>query len=544
MAGWSKETAATIAAHCKDFNNTNYAAEIQKRGGYFAYIDSLGGVFLERHHNAGKAETVEDFRHAVDYVAGLMAIWGFDYNSGSNYYRWKDGGPDRFYLTGKGACNGGSITELCTGKGGKGRTTNCNYGIDTVLRTMGLYKSQSCNFVTWATKYGRPVSAKKDLQPGDMVHFYNKKPDRTKPATWKNKGWKHIAIVYAIEGGRVCLADFGSRFIKSGSPFHYMPIDTSATAGGEYGSSYWTAVHAFNFKKIEKEETVPMLNGIDMASYQAGLDFSKTPADFAIIKATEGTGYVNPDCNRAYANAKKNGVLVGLYHYANGGNPEAEADYFINSISNYIGSAVLALDWERANNPAFGKNDVAWCRAWLDRVYKRTKVRPLIYMSQSVTTAHNWQSVAKDTGLWVAQYVVESRNGYRQDYGHAATGAWNYPAIFQYTSGGYLPGWSARLDLDVAYMDRAAWAKYARGDRQNGAGTAQNTEAPVYPSTIKKGDTGAAVRMLQAFLGGLKVDGGFGANTDKAVRAWQKAHGLKVDGVVGPKTWRAILSVA
>lgn len=37
------------------------------------------------------------------------------------------------------------------------------------------------------------------------------------------------------------------------------------------------------------------------------------------------------------------------------------------------------------------------------------------------------------------------------------------------------------------------------------------------------------------------VDGIFGDKTDDAVRAWQKYHGLTVDGVVGPKTWTSIL---
>lgn len=48
--------------------------------------------------------------------------------------------------------------------------------------------------------------------------------------------------------------------------------------------------------------------------------------------------------------------------------------------------------------------------------------------------------------------------------------------------------------------------------------------------------------MLQRLLG-LPVDGIFGANTEAAVRAAQKTHSLTVDGVVGPKTWKALAGV-
>jgi peptidoglycan hydrolase-like protein with peptidoglycan-binding domain len=38
------------------------------------------------------------------------------------------------------------------------------------------------------------------------------------------------------------------------------------------------------------------------------------------------------------------------------------------------------------------------------------------------------------------------------------------------------------------------------------------------------------------------VDGAFGATTDSATRAFQKAAGITVDGEVGPQTWTAALS--
>jgi hypothetical protein len=37
------------------------------------------------------------------------------------------------------------------------------------------------------------------------------------------------------------------------------------------------------------------------------------------------------------------------------------------------------------------------------------------------------------------------------------------------------------------------------------------------------------------------VDGGFGNHTERAVKAFQTAHGLTADGVIGPATWQALL---
>lgn len=62
---------------------------------------------------------------------------------------------------------------------------------------------------------------------------------------------------------------------------------------------------------------------------------------------------------------------------------------------------------------------------------------------------------------------------------------------------------------------------------------------------LKKGSSGDDVRELQEYLTALgfykaKVDGDFGKKTHSAVIAFQKAKGLKQDGVVGPKTIDAL----
>ena len=53
---------------------------------------------------------------------------------------------------------------------------------------------------------------------------------------------------------------------------------------------------------------------------------------------------------------------------------------------------------------------------------------------------------------------------------------------------------------------------------------------------LKVGSEGADVKKLQEKLG-VEVIGKFGPKTEAAVKAWQKANGLKDDGIVGDATW-------
>lgn len=55
-------------------------------------------------------------------------------------------------------------------------------------------------------------------------------------------------------------------------------------------------------------------------------------------------------------------------------------------------------------------------------------------------------------------------------------------------------------------------------------------------TTLKRGSRGEEVKTLQGKLN-LIADGIFGPITEEAVEAFQKANGLTVDGIVGPKTW-------
>lgn len=85
---------------------------------------------------------------------------------------------------------------------------------------------------------------------------------------------------------------------------------------------------------------------------------------------------------------------------------------------------------------------------------------------------------------------------------------------------------------------------YDKTDKWNLDGVPKDTgpaiPAPIERPILRRGSVGEHVKELQKKLGGLTVDGDFGPKTDAAVRAFQKAKGLVIDGAVGFYTWRAL----
>jgi N-acetylmuramoyl-L-alanine amidase len=67
------------------------------------------------------------------------------------------------------------------------------------------------------------------------------------------------------------------------------------------------------------------------------------------------------------------------------------------------------------------------------------------------------------------------------------------------------------------------------------------------PAVLRRGDRGEAVRDLQGRLARAGYDtsndeiGELGAATEAAVRAFQEARGLRVDGIVGSETWSSLV---
>ncbi len=204
------------------------------------------------------------------------------------------------------------------------------------------------------------------------------------------------------------------------------------------------------------------MQGIDISGWQAGIDLSKVPCDFVIVKATQGVNFVSGSCDAQVKQAIALGKPFGFYHYVDGSGAQAEADFFVNHCAGYFGKGIPCIDWESVENAAWG--NTGYLKQLVQRVIDSTGVKPLIYASAS---AFPWDvAQALDCGAWVAQYASNNATGYQDK-------PWNEGAydcaIRQYSSAGRLAGYNGNLDLDKAYMDADGWAKYV------GAASAQQT---------------------------------------------------------------------
>jgi len=156
---------------------------------------------------------------------------------------------------------------------------------------------------------------------------------------------------------------------------------------------------------LQGKEPVP--GGVDVSHWQGVIDWSKMAGkgvNFAWIKATESTGYVDPQFARNWREARNFGILRGAYaFYRNGADAARQADHFANTVGDDSGELPPAADFEDTSGQA---NPTAM-RAFLDRIQARTGARPVIYTAAWWWTAGRlggpvaW---AKDYRLWAADY--------------------------------------------------------------------------------------------------------------------------------------------
>ena len=186
--------------------------------------------------------------------------------------------------------------------------------------------------------------------------------------------------------------------------------------------------------------------GMDVSSHQGDVDWAKAWADgarFAYVKATEGTGYRNPDFAQQYNGSYHIGMIRGAYHFAlpDRSAGATQADYFVNNGGGWSRDGktlpgALDMEYNPYGEACYGLSQAAmgaWVRAFSDRLVRRTGRHPTIYTSTSWWNRCVGQAdrFGDTSPLWVAHYA-------------AALGplphGWDYETIWQWQAAGLFPG--------------------------------------------------------------------------------------------------------
>lgn len=201
--------------------------------------------------------------------------------------------------------------------------------------------------------------------------------------------------------------------------------------------------------------------GIDISSYQNGIDLLSEECEFVIMKATEGTSIRDKCLDNFVSQIKDTGKLFGLYHFArpdynkglNG--MRAEATFFYNNIKNLpiYDKSILVLDWEVSpfDNPELVEE-------WLSTVESLTGVKPFVYGSASKLKEKGFSTAIQKYPLWVAAWPTTAPIQHcKPIQGQMATrNTFNW-AIWQFSSNGRGFGINGPIDCDYTDMTRNEW---------------------------------------------------------------------------------------
>jgi len=247
-------------------------------------------------------------------------------------------------------------------------------------------------------------------------------------------GW--VARLLALSLLFTLVASVSPALVRGASP---LPVPTQ------------TGAHSRTHAKLVP--AVGPLEGIDVSRWQATINWAQVKAagkQFVVMKATEGTGYVDPMYATNRAGAMGVGIPMAAYHFASpdssAGEAVQEADHYVAVAGLTAGNLLPALDLEQTGGLAPAALQV-WVRAWLDEVTAKLGIRPMIYVSPSF-----WSSkVGNNTSialagyktLWIANWGVTSPTVPANNW------SGNGYTFWQYTDCGHVAGITTGcVDLD------------------------------------------------------------------------------------------------
>ncbi|MCX7697442.1 MAG: GH25 family lysozyme [Bacteroidales bacterium] len=184
-------------------------------------------------------------------------------------------------------------------------------------------------------------------------------------------------------------------------------------------------LNKYSFQSPSQQRTYEILEsipreysiyGIDISRYQKKINWEKlsrfrykhVTISFIMIKATEGTNYVDPFFHDNWKNSKKYGFITGAYHYFKPHqDPIIQMNNFLKTVSFSPGDFIV-VDIEEYPiyiSKATFQNNIMKA---LQYVEEKLKTKPILYTNVSFYRQYFMNKRFEKYPLWIAHYYQQS----------------------------------------------------------------------------------------------------------------------------------------
>ena len=308
--------------------------------------------------------------------------------------------------------------------------------------------------------------------------------------------------------------------------------------------------------------------GIDISYHNGDLDISKfSDIDFVIVRVGYGKNNIDKKFKNYMKQLSKLKKKVGIYWFSYAyteAMAEKEAEYCLKAIKNYNIDYPIFFDWEYDSYNYAVKNGVKPTKSLICKMTDRfcKTIKSSGYETGYYFNKEYFEKYYKDFALEKSTYYTWYAR-YNKEMGTLPINV----DIWQYTSSGSISGTSKKFDVNWSsknqYINKQSTKTASKKKHYNYTQNVKDLQSLVsvkvdgiigdktinkLPILRNENQTSKIIQCMQKFLkhehgytlGGYGCDGNFGKSTEKAVKKFQKAKALVVDGIVGKNTWKAL----
>lgn len=208
------------------------------------------------------------------------------------------------------------------------------------------------------------------------------------------------------------------------------------------------------------------VRGVDVSAYQGEIDWatlSSQNIDFAFIKATEGSSFVDSRFAYNFAEAQKYDIAVGAYHffsYESAGKTQAEN--FIRNVTPFEGMLPPVIDLEfyggNDKNPPKREDVTPELCDFIAEIEAHYGLRPIIYVTEKSYRLY-LSGDYEEYDIWIRNVITKPTLSDGREW-----------TFWQFTSNEILDGYNGKerfIDVNVYRGTKEQFDNYPKYKKQN-----------------------------------------------------------------------------